>query len=140
MSIQPIDTAGSNLWAYANADGSEPRSSPSSSSSVASPQATKQIPGANGDVAAKNGQEKKSSANPLDESALKRATDAANQAVQQIRNTDLSFSVDKGTGTIVVKIEDTKTHQLIKQIPAQEMLELAKRLKEVTGILIKDQA
>ncbi len=140
MSIQPIDTAGSNLWAYANADGNETRSSPAPSSSVASAPALKQVPGENGDVAVKNGQEKKPSANPLDESALKRATDAANQAVQQIRNTDLSFSVDKGTGTIVVKIEDSKTHQLIKQIPAQEMLELAKRLKEVTGILIKDQA
>lgn len=140
MSIQPIDTAGSNLWAYANADGNETRSSPTPSSSVASAPALKQVSGENGDVSVKNGQEKKPSANPLDEAALKKATDAANQAVQQIRNTDLSFSVDKGTGTIVVKIEDTKTHQLIKQIPAQEMLELAKRLKEVTGILIKDQA
>jgi len=39
----------------------------------------------------------------------------------------------------VVKLIDVKTKEVIRQIPAQEMLVIAKRLDELQGLLIKER-
>lgn len=71
--------------------------------------------------------------------ALQDASRKANQAVAGLRS-DLQFSVDDTTGSNVVKVVDVKTKEVIRQIPAQEMLVIAKRLDELQGLLIKEQA
>lgn len=71
--------------------------------------------------------------------ALQDASRKANQAVAGLRS-DLQFSVDDSTGSNVVKVVDVKTKEVIRQIPAQEMLVIAKRLDELQGLLIKEQA
>lgn len=70
---------------------------------------------------------------------LQQATEQANQAISGL-GSDLKFSVDEDTGINVVKFIDTETKEVIRQIPAQEMLVIAKRLDELRGLLIKDQA
>jgi flagellar protein FlaG len=40
----------------------------------------------------------------------------------------LLFSVDKGSGTVVVKIIDTESKQVIRQIPTEEALRMAQDL------------
>ncbi|WP_416242948.1 flagellar protein FlaG [Azospira sp. APE16] len=70
---------------------------------------------------------------------LQQATEQANQAISGL-GSDLKFSVDEDTGIDVVKFIDTETKEVIRQIPAQEMLVIAKRLDELRGLLIKDQA
>lgn len=54
---------------------------------------------------------------------------------EDIQHSSLEFSVHKKTGRTVVKVMDTKTGEIIKQIPYQELLDLAAKLKEMTGIL-----
>jgi flagellar protein FlaG len=52
----------------------------------------------------------------------------------------LAFSVDTGSGQLVMQIRDTKTNELIRQIPGEDVLKLAKRLDDLTGVLFKAQA
>ena len=47
----------------------------------------------------------------------------------------LNFSVDKETKTVVVKILDSKTGEVIQEIPPPEILALAKEMEELKGIL-----
>ena len=39
-----------------------------------------------------------------------------------------------------MQIKDTKTNEVIRQIPGEDALKLAKQLDEVTGVLFKAQA
>ncbi|MBY5990724.1 flagellar protein FlaG [Ferrimonas balearica] len=52
----------------------------------------------------------------------------------------LSFHVDEATGRDVVVVKDIKNDQVIRQIPAEEVLELAARLSDLTGLLVKTEA
>ena len=52
-----------------------------------------------------------------------------NGIAQTIRR-ELNFSVDEDLGRIVVKVMDHETKEVIRQIPADEVLALAKRLRE----------
>jgi flagellar protein FlaG len=40
----------------------------------------------------------------------------------------------------VVKVTDTETDKVIKQIPSKEALELAKALDKLRGLLVKQEA
>ena len=68
------------------------------------------------------------------------------QAVERIEGfvqtvqRDLEFSQDETTGSSVVTVRDRKTNEVIRQIPNQEMLDIAKRLDEIGGILFSVSA
>lgn len=71
--------------------------------------------------------------------AVEDAVQRANETVQVLRS-NLQFTVDRATGIEVVKFIDIKTKEVIRQIPSEEMLALARRLDEIKGLLIKDKA
>ena len=52
-----------------------------------------------------------------------------NEHVQSIQR-DLVFTVDEVSGRDVVTIMDTKSNEVIRQIPSEEMLQLARNLNE----------
>jgi len=52
----------------------------------------------------------------------------------------LSFSVDKELDEVVIKVMDTKTDELIRQIPNEEALKFAKNLEGVLGVIFNDRA
>jgi len=54
------------------------------------------------------------------------------------KNSELAISLDKETQRIVVKVLDSKTKEVIKQIPSEELLALAEDLQK-TGSGIFDQ-
>ncbi|GHU08712.1 hypothetical protein AGMMS50225_07870 [Betaproteobacteria bacterium] len=54
--------------------------------------------------------------------------------------TSLQFSVDEDVGELVVKIVDSETHEVVKQIPSEEALELAKALDRIKGLFVQQQA
>lgn len=83
--------------------------------------------------------ETKGSKQVVDKEAIRHATQKANEAISGLRS-DLKFSIDDETGVQVVKFIDVKTKEVIRQIPAQEMLVIAKRLDELQGLLIKEKA
>lgn len=61
-----------------------------------------------------------------------RATRRMNDYVQTV-NRNLQFSVDDDSGQTVIKVVDSETHELIRQIPPDEMLALARHLVDDGG-------
>ncbi len=67
---------------------------------------------------------------------------AANRAQEMLGRTasSLKFAVDDATGTVVVKVVDTETEQVIRQIPSEEMLAIARNMEQLKGLLLKREA
>ncbi|MDR3298942.1 MAG: flagellar protein FlaG [Candidatus Accumulibacter sp.] len=53
---------------------------------------------------------------------------------------DVEFVVDEDSGDTVVKVIDRETKEVIRQIPSEEMLDLAHALDKLQGLLIKQEA
>lgn len=73
--------------------------------------------------------------------------EAASKIASLVQNVsrELRFSVDDGTGRTVLTVTDRNTEQVIRQIPGEEVLELAERLMEAEsqdqrGILLDKEA
>lgn len=66
-------------------------------------------------------------------------TKTVNDFVKPLNST-LQFNIDDSTGLTVVKVIDTDTKEVIKQIPSEDMLALAKALDQIKGLLVKQQA
>lgn len=88
-------------------------------------------------------------ANPVQEAEQSQRTytrEQVNQAVEAINKTiqaasqNLEFSVDKDMSVVVVKVVDQQTKQVLRQIPTEEALEIAKSLDKLQGLLIKQTA
>jgi flagellar protein FlaG len=62
------------------------------------------------------------------------ARDAGPKAGAQ---THVGFSVHKDTGTIVMKIVDNVSREVLRQIPPEERLKLAARFKKTIGLLFE---
>lgn len=56
--------------------------------------------------------------------------------VATVFNTSLTFSVDKPTGKTVIKVLDTETDEIIRQIPTEEMLRLVGKMRSMMGMLL----
>jgi len=50
------------------------------------------------------------------------------------------FPFDDDTGRTVVKVVDASTDEVIRQIPSEEVLAIAKALDKLQGVLIKQEA
>ena len=57
-----------------------------------------------------------------------------------LAGSSLEFSVDNDTNRIVVKVVDNETRELVKQIPMEEMLALAKAMNQLQGLLLRIKA
>jgi flagellar protein FlaG len=64
-----------------------------------------------------------------DSDDLKQAVIQLNDFVQNMQR-DLQFSIDKESGTMVVKVIDAKSEKVIRQMPSEETLRLARSLVE----------
>jgi len=53
----------------------------------------------------------------------------------KIDNFKLSFSIDKETQTIVVRVTDEKTGEVIREIPPPELLAMGKEMEKLQGLL-----
>jgi len=58
----------------------------------------------------------------------------------QMAQSSLEFSLDDVSGQMIMQIKDTQTNEVIRQIPSEDVLKLAKRLDDLTGVLFKAQA
>ncbi len=57
--------------------------------------------------------------------------------------TSVTFSVDKDLGRVVVKVINPETHEVVRQIPQEEFLDLARQMDSLApeaGILTDSQA
>jgi flagellar protein FlaG len=71
--------------------------------------------------------------------AVKEAVAAANEAMRAMKS-ELDFSVDEDTGKTVIRVIDKQSGTLIRQMPSQEMIEIAKALDRLQGQLVRNSA
>lgn len=57
-----------------------------------------------------------------------------------VNNENLEFSVDDETGRTVVKLIDRETDEVLRQFPSEEMLQIARALDKLQGLLVHQQA
>lgn len=94
----------------------------------------------NTDVSVKSTQEKKQ----VEVAEVKQATKQVNDFVKQI-DRDLEFSVDDASGRVIITVRDHESGKIIRQIPPEELLVIAKLVKEnyssstPSGILLADE-
>ena len=70
---------------------------------------------------------------------LKNAVDKLNLSMTAASQ-DLEFSVDEDSKQTVVKLVDRNTHEVLRQMPTKEALEIAKSLDKAMGKLIDQHA
>ena len=70
---------------------------------------------------------------------LRDAVQAANKTIQQVTS-GIEFSLDEDTGKMVVRVVDTATQEVLRQIPSEEMLAIARAIDRVNGVIINQQA
>lgn len=71
---------------------------------------------------------------------LEQAMESLNKTLKQ-SNKNLEFSVDTGTKKVLVKLVDTETGDVIREIPGEEALAIARSIDQYQqGLLLKQQA
>ncbi len=75
----------------------------------------------------------------MDEEELQNLVEDLSSMMSVMRK-GLAFKIDADSGTSVVSVMDIESGDLIRQIPNEEALKLARKLTEVTGLLMKTQA
>jgi flagellar protein FlaG len=70
---------------------------------------------------------------------VQRATEAINEALER-SDQSLRFSVDHDTGITVVKVVDSNTDEVIRQIPSDEVIAISRSIDRLQGILLKHTA
>ncbi|WP_457626272.1 flagellar protein FlaG [Persephonella sp.] len=69
---------------------------------------------------------------------LKKSIEDLNKKFEML-NSQLKVEVDEDTGIRVIKIVDKETKEVIRQIPPEVMLKIAKYLDEVAGLLFNEK-
>lgn len=87
----------------------------------------------------------------LEEEKLQGVVTDLNSSIQGVQR-NLAFSVDDNSGEIVISVTDKQSGEIVRQIPSEEALELAKKLHELSqaggskdtgsaeGLLVKTSA
>ncbi|GMR15888.1 MAG: hypothetical protein BMS9Abin31_0182 [Gammaproteobacteria bacterium] len=65
----------------------------------------------------------------LSQEALEKVVSQLNAYIQNTQR-DMDFSVDDATGRVVVRVVDSNTEEVIRQIPSEEMLAISRHLLE----------
>jgi len=71
--------------------------------------------------------------------------DNVNEAIEKLKhaaeifNRRLDFRVDEETNRVVVKVVDTTTDKVIKEIPPEQLLQLVAKMQEMIGILVDEE-
>ncbi len=71
---------------------------------------------------------------------LQEAVQSMNDFAAGTLNSSLNFSVDTETGKTIVKVMDSETKEVLKQIPSEEMVAIAKAVDKLKGLLVHQKA
>lgn len=73
------------------------------------------------------------------ESQVGQALQSINKALQKL-SSNLEFIVDADSNRTIVKVMDTQTQEIIRQMPSVEAIEISKALDKLQGLLVKQKA
>ncbi len=80
-----------------------------------------------------------SAQNSTDPRQVESAVSRISEFVQNLQR-DLSFSVDQDSGRMVIKVIDSRTNEVIRQIPSEVVLRLARNLRASDSLILSEQA
>ena len=66
------------------------------------------------------------------------AIEALNAAVRKVP-TSLHFSIDDASNRFVVQVTDTNTGEIIRKVPGDAILRIAKQIESLKGVLFDDK-
>jgi flagellar protein FlaG len=64
---------------------------------------------------------------------------SANKALKSV-SSSVEFTLDHGTGKTVIRIIDSSSHEVIRQVPSEEMLAIARAVDRLQGLLLRQDA
>ena len=76
---------------------------------------------------------------PVSQEQLKAAVNSVQEYIKPFNN-NLEFSVNNDINQVVVKVVDSTTKEVIRQIPSEEMIAIAKALDSIKGLFVKQTA
>jgi flagellar protein FlaG len=71
--------------------------------------------------------------NPAQQEQVEQAVEDINDYLQSVGR-DLSFAVDEDSGRTIITVIDSETQEVVRQIPPEELLNLALNLQDVGGV------
>jgi flagellar protein FlaG len=111
---------------------------PQVQSQVASPAPQPAAPAAPAQPSTAAAQGPSAAATPSSEE-LKKAIDAINRRLDE-SSRNLQFSLDHDSGKMIVRVVDTATNEVIRQIPSEVALAISQSLEKLQGLLLKQRA
>jgi flagellar protein FlaG len=106
---------------------------------------TKSAPAIDSDIVAKAIESSKFAPSDIGEASAP-TREVVAKAAEQIQSfvksmgRDLSFSVDQTTGYHVVKVVDPNTGEVMRQLPAKELLQIARNMADLQNVLVSQKA
>ena len=94
--------------------------------------AAESLPG-NTETSASQEAARKAPEQPVDPAAIEQAVRQMNSYTQNLQRA-LQFRVDKDSGQTVVRVLDAKTDQVIRQIPTEEVLFIANKMRAAASV------
>ncbi|WP_312651501.1 flagellar protein FlaG [Proteiniclasticum sp.] len=70
---------------------------------------------------------------------VERAVSSTNRLLNDEHRTQYKFEVHEGTGRVMVNLIDTKTKEVIKEIPPEKILDLVASIWERIGIIVDER-
>ena len=70
---------------------------------------------------------------------LQQAVREIQRAVEPVAN-NLNFSIDQESGKTVIRVVDSKTQELIRQIPSEEVISMSQAIDRLAGLLVQEKA
>jgi flagellar protein FlaG len=74
-----------------------------------------------------------------DQKPLKDVVSELNNLVRELHR-ELRFSVDDESGDTVIRVVDSETEEVVRQIPSEEVVRMRKHLQEAAGVIFQDSA
>ncbi|MCZ4303126.1 flagellar protein FlaG [Zoogloeaceae bacterium G21618-S1] len=139
MSIQPVTSTAAQFVSPQAASGGRAGSAPGQPNAAEQIQQAQALEKAN---AARDAQAK--TALEQDPAKLKEAVERAQASLQAIAR-DITFSLNDKSGTVVIKVIERESKEVIRQIPSEEFLKIAEMLNDNiadirAGLLVEQKA
>lgn len=77
---------------------------------------------------------------PASAEAIKQAAAQINEFLRSSAAASVEFTVDGTSDHVVVRVVDTETNQVIRQMPSEETLAISRALDHLSGLLLRQRA
>lgn len=71
-----------------------------------------------------------------EQQAVDKVVSSLNEMVQNLHR-NLQFSVDEESGDTIIKVVDSETNEVVRQIPSEEIVRLRQRMRDAAGGLFQ---